>query len=281
MACCLVGRCAEAEDIDARLREGEPARAVARLYHLSKTAVADHRRRCLKIGETTELAQPPPRAQVPTRPDSKFSSRIKDIEAAAPVVIDVSGQVSEECPDGGEEKEGSQQSCRPNAARAMVVGNSIEESYDPEPTGTYQERVFYIADMIARGEFLGRKSCKELAARWKVSYDAVRVYARAAACVCKADRGELEQVREVAIGAWTDIRDRAREDGKWRDAAAAQAGLDRAAGVVEPTKVQFNVLMDPAVRLVLQALRDCWAELHPETLPEADERIRAVMASRR
>ena len=250
------------EAVNAALRRGDGVRVVAKSFGLGRSVLGDHRKSCLGLAGRVELQEPEEGVGQPPDASADVRQNVTDSEAETPM---------ERPRTSGDD------------ARAIVVEppNVLPKGW--KEAGSFDERVLYVADLIARGRYVGRPTAKKLAKVWNVSRDAVQNYARAAAVVCKADRGDLEQTREASLGAWARIRDGAIAAKDRRAAAAAQAGYDRAAGIVEPggAKVMVNVLQAPGVLDLLREVRGFLQGRAPELLPELDAHLRGVMASRR
>lgn len=207
MTCCAIATRPDAEAIAEALRSGAGVRPLAVRFGLTKSALGRHRGH---LGlDATEPGTPIGTvAEVPGTPEP---------ETSKPTVPTPSDDAR---------------------ARSLVDPDEVLDI----TADSYQERVLTIADIMNRGQYLGHATAKKLAADWGVSRGAVQNYARAAAVVCAADRGQLDQVREVSVGTWTRLRLQAEEDGDAKAANTAQAGLDRASGLVVGSPAPITVI---------------------------------------
>lgn len=254
MSCSICGR-SDVQEVNTALRLGGTLGGVAKTFGLPKSTVRRHRIGCLKMTDA-------------------------DLAAIEKQKVDLDAGQSE--PEV-ERVEVESEPCREPVqgdARARVTPHKEA----PISAESFEERVLHIADLMARGRYLGRVTASRLAREWNVQRVSVQNLARAAALVCKADRGDIEQAREVSIGAWTDIRRRALRDDDVKGAAMAQAGLDRASGVVEPggAKVQvLNVMQTPGGQELFGEIRAFIHERDPALLAELDAHLREKIAVRK
>lgn len=245
----------KAEAVNAALRRGDGVRVVAQAFTLGRSVLGDHRKACLGLQGRVEPSEPEEDA----------------------------GQGPDASADVREKPSGERPRTSDADARAIVGSTTKGLEQAAKKAETYDDRVLFLADVIASGRFTGRPIVRRLAAVWNVSRQTVQDYARNGALVCRADRGDLEQTREASLAAWSRIRDTAIAAKDRRAAAAAQAGYDRAAGIVEPggAKVMVNVLQAPGVLDLLREVRGFLQGRAPELLPELDAHLRGVMAARR
>lgn len=173
-----------------------------------------------------------------------------------------------------------------DVARAETVPAEVSATVSaPQPLDTYQERVEHVADLIASGRWRGRSTVRRLSAAWGIAPGTAWNYARHAALLCKTDRGGREDLRQVSLGRWEQQRRKALADGDIKAANGAQAGWDRASGVVEPGGAKIiNVVQVPGVRpfvdLVMDELNAAALELGGEAVAARDrvlEKIRNAM----
>jgi hypothetical protein len=163
-----------------------------------------------------------------------------------------------------------------NDARARMIQAA-------ESAKSFDERVGHIADLIVAGQYAGRPTAKLLAQTWLVDITAVQNYARSAALVAKADRPAVEAARELSLGQWTRLREEAREADDVKAAVSAQAGWDRAAGVVESggakTLVQNTIVQSPQFTAVWSALLAYLRESHPTAVEGAVAAVKGALAA--
>lgn len=252
-------------------QENSLRRLVAR-FSLPYTALQQHRLHVLAASApstaTTEEAGPGP---------GPGPARLVDLAQVVPppksnVIHGDFGPIAPK--PSKEDRAAAERNARKSAAddaraRGMIAAQSAD---------SFDARVGHVADLIVAGEYAGRPTAKALAAIWCVDLGTVQNYARAAALLTRADRGAVEAARELSLGSWRRLLGEAREVGDTKAAVAAQAGWDRAAGIVEPggSRVQVNVLQAPGVqslmRVVLQALAD-----HPEARDAVLAAVRAEL----
>jgi hypothetical protein len=247
--CCSVGAHPDTAAIDTALRAGQGIRVVAKRFGPKKSAIADHRRKCLKLEGKVEPTEPAYSDEAP-EPDS------------AP------DRVSESCPE-----------------KVQTSGDDarVRSKPDPKTLDSFEDRVGYVATLIASGHYSGRPTANRLAALWNVDRGTVQNYHRAAALLAKADRGAIEETREASLGYWSRIRAKALAEDDLKAAAAAQAGYDRAAGVVESggAKLQINLMQAQGFDEFLAIILDGLAMHHPEALPTIKGLVRAHLIERR
>lgn len=263
MACCAVGARADAAEVDAALRAGDGLRALAKRFDgASKSALGRHRSTCLGLA-AVEVSQERPSV-------SQDQPGAASADPDAPAVVEAKpaesfvGVAGRGVPEGADEDGGEiaaslartrARATRPSAVPASSKVAPVTPTREATPA-TDDARVMAIADLMADGEYHGRKTARELAARWGCRRGIVQDAARAAALICNADHGEIEQHRQESLGRWLKLYEEALLGGDVKAAVAAQAGYDRAAGVVQPSsaKVQVNVLAAPAAAPVVRAL---------------------------
>jgi hypothetical protein len=167
-------------------------------------------------------------------------------------------------------------------AERLSSSASSAPSIDWRTLTTRDERVEHCADLIAKGEWQGRKTARRLALAWGVERGTASDYGRDGALLARTDRGSREHAREEAIGRWMRLFQRALHDKDWRAAALAERGWDRAAGVVElGAKVQ--VLFEaPGVRGFVAAVLSVLATARADGVSAAvaEERFFQVMEER-
>jgi hypothetical protein len=186
--------------------------------------------------------------------------------------------------DGRKQKASGVQNLAREGARATrpdprprTVQTPVQESHEGVAR-TEEEHVQAIADRMADGRWLGRRSIREYAERSGLRRGTVKDYARAAALACFVDEDEIEQRRQPALGRWLKLHRKALRAGDLKAAATALAGYDRAGGVVQPggTKVQVNILSAPDAAPVVRALTQLVYALCPAEAGILDDFLGAV-----
>lgn len=261
MTCtCAIGKRADADTIDTAIRGGGSVRKVAERFGLTKTAVGEHRIRCLGLGVQAPTVKT---AKGAKRKKAKVSRKTKPrapspeeglYEAGAEDKGgEEEGEASPDDPGEGAEDGGVRElSGAPDTSSDSTVSGRSDSAtsddarararVDPKSLESFEERVGHVADLVAAGRWHVRKSAQTLADIWGVELGTVQNYRRTASLIVRADRGSIEEQRDESLGRWRRIQDKALREGDLKAAATAQTGYDKAAGVVESggSKVQVN-----------------------------------------
>ncbi len=167
-----------------------------------KEALAKHRDQCLKLVpaepvvadvEVPHVPHPsddpgPPRTTKPDRsagPRAPLTKPPRRTSREPGGPVEISGESR-----GPDRSAGELQAADGRVLRPLPDPGRVESQF--------QRRALTIADRMALGQW-DRQAGKELAAQWGVTPDAVREYAQAAGVCLAADRGALEQQREVSL----------------------------------------------------------------------------------
>lgn len=238
-SCCAVGARQDAAEIDAALKAGGPDnsfRKLAARFGVSVAALQRHKPHAAGACQEAD-----------TGGDTRTGSEVAAIHKSAESLDDTRTDTPDTVGSGGRLAACDDARAREDAEAWVAKAVDVAPPQPVEDVRAHDERVLHIADLMAAGEYHGRKTARELGARWGVARGTVQNYARAAALVCHADHGEIEQHRQESLGRWLRLYEEALLGGDVKAAVTAQAGYDRAAGVVQPggAKVQVNVLQGP------------------------------------
>ncbi len=236
--CCSIGAREDAAAIDEALRRGVGVRGVAAHFDAPKSSIGDHRRDCLGITGKVEPVAAAALAQGP------HQSAPPDTAADGPEKVSAG---------------------RPENPRTSGDDARARARVEPKLLISFEDRVNHCADVVASGRWLGRPTAKRLARLWNVDRGTVQNYHRSAVLIAKADRGGIEETREASLGHWTHIRVEALAKKDLKAASTAQAGYDRASGVVEAGGLTIN-LNHPDWQRAWAVVRVVLERCHPEAL---------------
>lgn len=269
--CCAVGGRPDAAAIDAALRAGQGLGTVAKRFPLlAKSSLGVHRARCL--GMAVQGASSTPSSPASTAIDAGGAydgnitqSQEKESIGGPLVAVQKVARVR-----GDAEPVAAP---RPGGVQAAVQTSSPASASEAE-------HVQAIADQMADGLWVGRRSVREYANAHGLRRGQVKDYAKAAALVCYADEKEIEQRRQPALGRWLKLYEEAMAlpEPDLKAAASALTGYDRAAGIIKPAgpAVSVNVLQAPPVLEFAGATAAFLAALCPEHAEVVDAWLEAV-----
>lgn len=240
---------AKRPEIDHQLDLGDSVRLVASTYALSKTAVHDHKTKCLQIKGEMQPRGAQRSWAYPKKPATHLEDEHPDEEPPdssadnCPVVSEDAADI----PDTMVARTGS-------VARTLTLHN-------PNYAKTGDEKVAYILDIMLSGKWRS-PMLRQLAKVWEIRTLSCQGYVTRAAWWADKIRGSVAVQRAISIGKWEALYDKALAAKELKSAVAAQTGLDKATGVIASGngKTEVNIINNPifaeAWRTVAGALRD-------------------------
>lgn len=108
-------------------------------------------------------------------------------------------------------------------ARPVSIFDKHRPTIDAEHATTLtsvQDRVEYIADLMADGSYVTRKTCRELRDAWDLSMDRITQMRNSAAILMRASLGKTDELRTKACATLDAIRVEALYRGRNEDAPA-------------------------------------------------------------
>jgi hypothetical protein len=249
---CAICRRPDAQAINAALLDaarkaaaGEKAEGLrsiaARHKGVSVTTLHEHRNACLDRGT------PPPATATADRTRSETFANIPNASPPPPRPRNGTapyGAITR----AGEEATGSAAPLHGYAEQAILARN-------PHAATTFALRVWFVARLMAEGEWYDSLSRDPLMTLWEISLGEAKAITRSAACLLVGDRGDIEQQREVTKARFLGLHLEAKAAGDYKAAAASLEGYRRCAGIEAPkASVTVNVMQGAGMAGLAQSL---------------------------